>query len=130
MSALSQQQLREIETQLRSREREIYTDVQRELEKRDDYPQVAGEVPDAGDASFVALLKDLDQEEIGRDLKELHSINVALQRVNDEAYGECIDCGVDIPFARLKVQPAAQRCVRCQSAFERNFAGAGAGPSL
>jgi len=130
MSVLTQEQVKEIETQLRTREREIYADVQRELEKREDYQQIAGEVPDAGDASFVALVKDLDQEEVGRDLRELHSINVALQRVNDDNYGECIDCGTEIPFARLKAQPAAQRCVRCQSLFEKNFAGAGAGPSL
>jgi DnaK suppressor protein len=130
MSALTKEQLAEIETRLRNREREIYADVQRELSKREDYPQVAGEVPDAGDASFLALLKDLDEGEIGRDLQELQAVNAALQRVNAADYGVCIDCGEDIPFARLKAEPSAQRCVRCQSLFEKNFAGAAAGPSL
>jgi len=31
----------------------------------------------------------------------------------------CIDCGVDIPEARRQAVPGCQRCVDCQSVFER-----------
>ncbi len=33
--------------------------------------------------------------------------------------GRCVDCGVDIPFDRLKAEPWALRCVDCASARER-----------
>lgn len=31
----------------------------------------------------------------------------------------CLNCGIEIPQARLEVQPQAVRCVRCQSRKER-----------
>jgi RNA polymerase-binding transcription factor DksA len=37
-------------------------------------------------------------------------------------YGKCIDCGTDIPLARLQAQPWAARCVACQERFERTHA--------
>lgn len=33
--------------------------------------------------------------------------------------GECMDCGNKIPKLRLKVNPAAVRCVKCQTKKER-----------
>lgn len=35
----------------------------------------------------------------------------------------CIDCDTEIPPARLAVAPFACRCVRCQTAFERDSRG-------
>lgn len=32
----------------------------------------------------------------------------------------CIDCGEDIPDARRKAVQGCQRCVSCESEFERN----------
>ncbi len=43
----------------------------------------------------------------------------ALERVRDGAYGICEACGHRIPAARLKYQPAATRCVECQSHWDR-----------
>jgi DnaK suppressor protein len=43
----------------------------------------------------------------------------ALQRVREGAYGLCEDCGRRIPRERLLYQPAATRCVDCQSAWDR-----------
>nr|WP_246312616.1 TraR/DksA C4-type zinc finger protein [Aquabacterium terrae] len=34
-------------------------------------------------------------------------------------YGVCIDCGRDIPVARLDVQPSSARCAPCQEIAER-----------
>ena len=34
-------------------------------------------------------------------------------------YGRCGDCGADIPFDRLKVEPWAERCVPCATQRER-----------
>ena len=43
----------------------------------------------------------------------------ALERVHEGAYGICETCGHRIPAARLKFQPAATRCVECQSHWDR-----------
>jgi DnaK suppressor protein len=32
---------------------------------------------------------------------------------------DCLDCGEAIPKKRLKVNPAATRCVECQKKYER-----------
>ncbi len=44
---------------------------------------------------------------------ELHELREAIQRLNDRAYGVCTACLQPIPFARLQVMPATQRCVGC-----------------
>src|SRR6195256_3194511 len=43
----------------------------------------------------------------------------ALERVHEGAYGICESCGHRIPATRLKFQPAATRCVECQSHWDR-----------
>lgn len=53
-----------------------------------------------------------------RDLDELSRVQTALHRLDAGTYGDCIDCGAPIPLERLRVQPAAERCAPCQTAFE------------
>ena len=33
---------------------------------------------------------------------------------------DCIDCGLPIPYARLRANPFAVRCIRCQQQHEDN----------
>jgi DnaK suppressor protein len=40
----------------------------------------------------------------------------ALARIEDDSYGQCVDCGHQIPAGRLEARPDAARCVGCQSA--------------
>jgi DnaK suppressor protein len=54
-----------------------------------------------------------------RESAELVAIDAALQRIADSSYGLCVDCGVSIPTARLHANPAALRCVNCQTALEK-----------
>ena len=50
---------------------------------------------------------------------ELAAIDAALERLAQGLYGQCQDCGVTIPEARLNAYPMALRCVSCQSAAEK-----------
>ena len=43
----------------------------------------------------------------------------ALERVREGGYGICESCAGRIPAERLKYQPAATRCVECQSQWDR-----------
>jgi DnaK suppressor protein len=51
---------------------------------------------------------------------ELAAIDAALDRIAQGLYGQCQDCGVTIPEARLAAYPMALRCVGCQTAAEKN----------
>ena len=49
---------------------------------------------------------------------ELRQIDAALARMEAGTYGQCIDCGVEIPAARLHAAPEAPRCITCQEKAE------------
>ena len=53
-----------------------------------------------------------------REQRELDAVAVALGRMAKGSYGTCPDCGIDIPFDRLKVEPWALRCVNCEARHE------------
>jgi DnaK suppressor protein len=42
--------------------------------------------------------------------RELMQIDAALIRMDQGLFGECVDCGADIPFERLAALPFAIRC--------------------
>ncbi len=44
---------------------------------------------------------------------ELQHINAALERINDEGFGECQNCGEDIAAKRLEIDPTAAICIDC-----------------
>ncbi len=71
----------------------------------DDAPQREGE-------------RELDMALSDRGLQELGAVSDALARVHGADYGLCGDCGAEIPFDRLKVEPWALRCVACESRRE------------
>lgn len=49
---------------------------------------------------------------------ELRLVEDALSRMDAGTYGVCIDCGTEIPVARLKAAPEAARCMPCQEKVE------------
>ncbi|WP_254656738.1 TraR/DksA family transcriptional regulator [Leisingera sp. JC1] len=46
---------------------------------------------------------------------ETQRLHAALARVDDGEYGYCEDCGEDIAFKRLELDPAALKCISCAS---------------
>ncbi|NDV19683.1 TraR/DksA family transcriptional regulator [Pseudodesulfovibrio sp. JC047] len=40
-------------------------------------------------------------------------LKAALERVDDEDFGLCVECDEPIPMARLKAMPETQLCVEC-----------------
>ncbi|HET9023410.1 MAG TPA: TraR/DksA family transcriptional regulator [Burkholderiaceae bacterium] len=108
--------------------REVEDGSRRRLEE-DAYRTMASEVGDAGDASTATEQADLRNSQIGRDVNELRAIDAALARIEDGTYGRCTRCGGEIGEARLRANPSAERCIACQTAYEKQFAGNGT-PSL
>jgi RNA polymerase-binding protein DksA len=49
---------------------------------------------------------------------ELSRVARALDQIKNGTYGICVTCNEEIPLARLKAQPFADRCIRCATAEE------------
>ena len=49
---------------------------------------------------------------------ELSQIARALEQMKNDTYGICVTCDEEIPLARLKAYPFADRCIRCATAEE------------
>jgi DnaK suppressor protein len=48
----------------------------------------------------------------------LQQVRAALERIDEDEYGLCAQCGDPVGFARLKVRPETPFCVGCQSRRE------------
>lgn len=74
---------------------------------------------DGDDAPQRDNARELDLALSDRETQELGAVSQALTRLHEGRYGSCVDCGADIAFDRLKVQPWALRCVVCEAGHEK-----------
>ena len=74
---------------------------------------------DGHDAPQRETEREMDMALTDLETQELGAVSQALRRLAAGEYGICGDCGSDIPFDRLKVEPWALRCVACESKRER-----------
>lgn len=81
--------------------------------------QQGDDVADAAETGEQRSRDAVRAAEQDRDRAELRAVATALGRIEHGAYGICIDCGNDIPWNRLEVQPAAARDIACQQAWEQ-----------
>ena len=130
MPNLSTAQLAELKQILERRDKELRADLQRELAEKEEFQQVATEAPDPGDSSFANLAVDLGNAAVTRELVELRHIEAAKKRMENGTYGDCVHCETEIPYERLKVQPAAERCAPCQEMHEKTHGDAMRGATL
>ena len=79
----------------------------------------AQDIGDVLDSVSEERTRELDMILTDREKRKLLQIDDALDRIEDGAYGQCEECGVKIPKARLKVLPFAKFCVECQEKNER-----------
>jgi RNA polymerase-binding protein DksA len=130
MANLTQEQIAHLKQLLNERERALRADMQREVEQKADYRDVASEAPDPGDSSFASLEVDLENASVTRDLTELRKIEAARTRMENGTYGECIQCETEIPYERLLVQPTAERCAPCQDMYEKTHGDSPRGATM
>ena len=119
MPALSDADLKSLRQQLSQRRDLLREEVRRIKEEEAETPshQARNQSEDAGEVGEEQIRHAVRYAEQERDQLELRDIDDALERMDTHRYGECVDCGVDIPLNRLHAQPAARRCVTCQAAF-------------
>ena len=129
---LDHEQSSELRRVLDQRRGELVREIRADLDRvrGDSFREVAGPAgADPGDESVFDLITDLNQADARRDVGELREIEAARSRFDEGHYGECVDCGQDIGYARLKASPAALRCIVCQTRFEKTHASGASGRS-
>lgn len=70
----------------------------------------------------AAMHADADAAQAECAALELEQVLTARQRLHDQEYGRCLDCGEPIDLKRLQALPAAPCCTSCQSVRERGEA--------
>jgi RNA polymerase-binding protein DksA len=106
--------------QLEERRRMLRSELGSKLETQDNPALLAlrNRMEETDDWAVADLETALDIAEVARDAGELREVEAALLRMKDGTYGECVDCGTGIPFARLQANPSASRCIACQERVE------------
>ena len=125
--ALTPEQTQELQRTVEQRRAALLAEVSRDLGRfrEDRLNDLAGPVGDPGDESVAILIAELDQADTTRDISELRMLDAARKRMADGSYGLCSNCGQEIGYARLRANPAAERCIACQTQFEKTHAGTG-----
>jgi DnaK suppressor protein len=123
--ALTQHQTQELQKTIEQRRRALTEELREDLARvrSDRMEDLAGPAPDPGDESVATLIGDLHRADYDRDVTELQGLEAARNRMADGSYGTCLDCSGDIGIERLRVNPAAIRCIDCQSMHEKTHNG-------
>jgi DnaK suppressor protein len=79
----------------------------------------AQDIGDILDSVSEERTRELDMILTDREKRKLAQIDDAIDKIDENTYGLCEDCGVKIPKARLRVLPFAKYCVECQEKTER-----------
>lgn len=124
-SPLTQEQLDEFKKRLERRRAEVVDELRAAMlaSENEHYIQLAGTVHDLGEAAVADQLSDLANSLMERQLRELQSVDRALQRIADGRYGICTGCGGAIELERLRADPAVERCIACQERYEKDHPG-------
>ena len=118
-----------MEERLDKREREI--EERRSALRGEDRPSVE-ELSDydnhPGDQGTETFMQEMDETTAMILEDEAARVKEARRALEDGRYGICVDCGKEIPAARLEVAPDSVRCVEDQRVHEARLRQGG-GPA-
>jgi len=77
----------------------------------DNYPDPTDRASAESDRNFELRIRD-------RERKLLTKIKEAIERIDNETYGICDDCGEDISVPRLEARPVTTLCIDCKTKQE------------
>ena len=122
---LTERQNLEFKARLKERFNDLREEIRLELLRSDNqhFIDLAGQVHDLEEESVADLLVDIDLAIVDMHVDEIRKIDQALMRIAERCYGICIDCEDEIDVERLMAYLTAERCTRCQTAYEHGHAG-------
>ena len=74
--------------------------------------------PDPNDRATQEEEFSLELRTRDRERKLIKKINEAQKRIDDDEYGYCETCGIEIGFDRLQARPTAELCIDCKTLEE------------
>jgi len=120
----------QVEERLATREREI--EERREALRAGGRPDGGAELADydnhPGDQGTETFMQEMDETTVMILDDEAARVKEARRALEEGRYGVCIDCGKDIPPARLEAVPESVRCVDDQRVHEARLRQGG-GPA-
>ena len=109
---LTPAQLDELKTLLLKRREELQLEMQQNREN------LTPPTSDEGAMVQRNVAREVDQTLTDLDANDIARIERALKAMADGSYGQCTECGCDIPFERLKIEPQTEHCVACKGRWE------------
>ena len=76
------------------------------------------DILDPADQAVMSYQRELMFSQGTNERTHLSLIRLALERLNDGSYGECLMCGETIGAKRLEAVPWTPYCIRCQEKIE------------
>ena len=73
------------------------------------------------DAAQSALIIDMAYVNRSRINDEIQRLNDSLEKIKEGYFGECEECGEDIPTKRLQICLDTKYCVRCAELIEQQI---------
>lgn len=69
-------------------------------------------------ADWEEQAKELQNDEVidaldDLEIRELEDVNLAIKRIEQGSFGQCVACGEEIELSRLKAIPFAKKCINC-----------------
>lgn len=109
------------DAQLRLLRTEVLEQIRVRLHGSDQPDQLAliNHLDGADDWAGAALLDDTNIALLDHEMTSLRDIDSALLRLNAGLAGVCIECGANVPKARLEASPTSQTCIACQEMIEK-----------
>ena len=94
-------------------------DLMQEVDRTVDHMKdEAANFPDPADRAIQEEEFSLELRARDRERKLIKKIDKTLQLIEDEEYGWCESCGVEIGIRRLEARPTADMCVDCKTLAE------------
>ena len=96
-------------------------ELRRSVTRKQQYGRAVADMgsPDAIDRAASAYDKDFLFRQSTQQKRLLQMVEEALQRIREGSFGQCLSCGSEINFKRLKAVPWTRHCVACQEKMEQ-----------
>jgi DnaK suppressor protein len=110
------QKLRRFEDHLRHQQRQLEHAVTTTVEQG--RQAVAEDTLDVADQAVFSYQKEMLFTQGTEGHSQLAQVRLALERLHDGSFGECLHCGQPIGEKRLEALPWTPYCIRCQEKIE------------
>ena len=121
MTTYNRTVLDEIETRLCMQYDQVREDILAQTHQSDD-PEIIALANHNDDCDWTEadLQGDTDIARLRQQTRQLHDIEIALNRIKAGTYGVCAGCGNPIPAARMQAQITSEYCLDFQGKLEKN----------